>query len=106
MPSYIVKKQVTIRRQMGDTGDIVFNVPIILPLAGREVSFTAKDSRGDRVFDKNTLNGSILISGQTINIGLIVSDTINHAGSHHWELKLTAPSEVITIGKGIFDILK
>jgi hypothetical protein len=106
MPSYIVKKQITIRRQMGDTGDIVFNVPIILPITSREVSFTVKDSRGYLVFDKNTQNGSILKSAQTIAIALVVADTLNHSGSHHWELKLTAPSEVITIGKGIFDILK
>lgn len=105
MPSYKVIAPIKITRQMGDSGDIVFNVPEILPLTNRTVTLFIKDGANNHMLIKSSNNvNEITKSGQSINIQLTSADTENKEGTWHWELKLTMGAEVITIGYGIFHV--
>jgi hypothetical protein len=105
MPTYLVKKEIAITRQEGDTADVVFTVPDVLDLALYNVRYHVLDNNRRYVFHKDTGEGTIQKDGQVITIPLLSEDTKEKTGTHRWEMELHNADEVITIGKGIFVII-
>lgn len=105
MATFLIKREITITRQEGDTADVVIVVPEVINMANYDARFSVKDSNGRTVFDKKSENAELTISGQTITIPLLIADTKRKAGKHRWELQITNATEVITIGRGVFVIV-
>ena len=105
MATFLIKREITITRQEGDTADVVIVVPDVINMTNYQARFSAKDSNGRTVFDKKSENAELTISGQTITVPLLIADTKRKAGKHRWELQITNENEVITIGRGVFVIV-
>ena len=105
MPTYLVKKEIAITRQEGDTADVVFTVPEVLDLSLYLIRFHVMDNNRRFIFYKNTEVGTIQKDGQTITIPLSALDTKTKTGTHRWEMELFNQNENITIGKGSFVII-
>jgi hypothetical protein len=109
MNSYLAT-EITITRQAGDTGSIVFNVPVLIDLdTFTEVIFQVVKG-GVTIIDKRLTDSvaELTVSGQTITIELWEDDTQGHRGTGRWECEISGNSadEIITIGKGDFVIVK
>ena len=105
MATYLIKREITITRQEGDTADVVIVVPEVINMENYNARFAVKDNIGKTVFEKKSENSEMTITGQTITIPLLVADTKKKAGKHRWELQITNENEVITIGRGFFVIV-
>ena len=105
MATYLIKREITITRQEGDTADVVIVVPEVINMENYNARFAVKDNIGKTVFEKNSENSEMTITGQTITIPLLVADTKKKAGKHRWELQISNETEVITIGRGVFVIV-
>lgn len=106
MESYIVTKEITIRRQEGDTGSVVFVIPDIIDLdLYTEIKFKVSNS-GSLIFIKLLSDNSISVENQTVTIPLLAVDTKLKSGNHFWELELSNDTEITTIGRGVFVIIK
>lgn len=106
--SYIVRTPVAIQRQAGDTGSIVFIVPVALSLTGFTTAlFQVRNFRDEVVFEKETPTDVTIVS-QTITVNLASVDTtdIDTTNLYDWELQISSTTEVITVGKGTLEILK
>lgn len=98
MATYLIAKEITIIRKAGDVADIVFTVPQVLPLAGRQVSWGAYNQNNTELILKT--HNDMTIDGQQVTIPLKPEDTNGHHGTHVWELVVTDDEGPITIGKG------
>lgn len=107
MATYLIGSEITIKRQAGDTADIVFTVPSILDMSQfTEVKFQVGNS-SSVVISKALSEGELSVSGQVITIPLLAADTKNRAGgSNNWELEVSNETEIITIGRGTFEIMR
>ena len=105
MATYLIKRELTITRQEGDTADVVIVAPDVLDMDLYDVQFKVVDSSRRPVMNKTTAGGTITKDGQTITIPLLTADTKNKAGKHSWEMQITTETEVITIGRGPFIII-
>lgn len=105
MATYLIKREIQIARQEGDTADVVVVVPDVIDMGNYQARFVVKDSSRRAVIDKKSVDGVLTVTGQTITIPLLVADTKGKAGKHRWELQLTNATEVITIGRGAFVII-
>jgi hypothetical protein len=103
MDSFIVKKEIKLVRQVGDTGSIEFIVPNLIPIVGKTVEFKTF-YQDDAILDKSTTNGTITVQAQKISISLSVGD-VPERGNFHWTLKIKTQTQITTIGKGTLDIV-
>jgi hypothetical protein len=104
MTTYLIKAQITITRQEGDTADIVITVPALLSMTGYEAQFKVYNTAGQAVLSKAS-PATITVDGQIITIPLLAADTKGKPGTHKWELQIAKTGSVITIGKGQFVIV-
>lgn len=104
MATYIVKNWKKITRQEGNTADIVFIIPNIIPLSNAAIKFTVVNACFIKVIEKN--NSGMVIEGQKITIPLLENDTKSKDHICVWQLDVTKNNETITIGKGDFVIIK
>jgi hypothetical protein len=109
MNSYLAT-EITITRQAGDTGSIVFTVPVLIDLPDfTEVKFQVFKG-GITIIDKRLTDSvaELTVSGQTITIELWEDDTQGYVGTGKWECEISGnpDDEIITIGKGDFVIVK
>ena len=105
MPTYLIKREIPITRQEGDTADVVFIVPEVLDMALYSVRFSVTNQLKKSKIFKSSENQNIIIGGQTLLIPLSSDDTKYHSGNYRWELELFNETEQITIGKGAFNII-
>jgi hypothetical protein len=106
MATYLIKKEITITRQEGDSADIVIVVPNVIDMSLYDAQFQVRDTTLRRLIISKTSNAGISIAGQTLTIPLATDDTKNKAGKHRWELQLSNNTpEIITIGRGTFIIV-
>jgi len=105
MPTYLIEKEIPIRRQEGDTADIVFTVPEIINMANYSCKLAVKSTSGTSLILKDSTDGGAAIQGQVVSVQLGSNDTKRKAGTHRWELELYNNDEVITIGRGVFEIV-
>lgn len=104
--SYIIEKRIPLPpRQEGDTGQIQFEVPEEIPMAGRTVTFLVVSRLGDEIMRKVSPT-TITLSGQVITIPLLPADTKGKSGTHQWEMEFTGMGETITVGHGDITITK
>lgn len=101
MAAILKAENITIVRQEGDTSEIVFIVPEIVPLTGATAHLQVRQKNGDAVLEPTTS-----ITGQTITIALVPNDTKGKAGTHNWELEIRAGEVITTIASGTFEIKK
>ncbi len=101
--SYLVKRPLKITRQEGDTGSVVFIVPDTIPMTGKTATFAVVSKTGVPIFTKT--GGQITVDTQTITVPLVANDTKTWQGVHFWELQVTSLTEVITLGRGDFEII-
>lgn len=107
MATYLIKKEYDITRQEGDTADVVIVVPDVIDMQNYDVQFSVKSNMGVTIFDKKTADGTITVAGQTITIPLLATDTKDNPGKYRWELQISNNTpEVITIGRGVFLIVR
>lgn len=110
MATYLIKKKITITRQIGDLADITLLVPATLSMTGREARFQIWDAEhtvlelGKTSFE---ITGDIVITGQSVYIPLLPEDTLDLTeGNHLWELEVSVTGQTdetpITIGQGTF----
>lgn len=104
MTTYLIKRTRTITRQAGDVADIVFTVPEVLSLVGKEVTFCIADSSKSTLITKSLNNGAIVVE-QVITILLDPQDTTGLEGTYLWELQISDTDGPITIGRGEFIII-
>ena len=104
MQSYIITAEIEITRQEGDTGSIVMTVPAVLNPANYTITFTVKERKGTTIFTKG--NTDWIRASQQITCYLAAVDTKGYAGNHEWELQFTSLTEVITVGRGSFKIIR
>ena len=104
MQSYIVETEQDITRQEGDTGSIQFTIPVVLNPASYTILFKVFTRNGTVVFTK--ADAAWTRATQTITAYLAAVDTKGYEGNHRWELQFSSATEVITVGKGCFKILK
>ncbi len=103
--SYIVKQEILIERQEGDTGSIVLTVPDIISMVDAEIKFGVFTQGGEEIFLKETAD--VTVVDQTITVPLVIDDNAGKKGTHVWELTVLPPgSQRITVGKGDFKIVK
>lgn len=105
MTTYLIKREISITRQEGDTADVVVVVPEILDMNSYSAQFQVRDTNRRTLFNKSSEDGTIQISGQTITIPLLPEDTKNRPGKHRWELQIASQTQLITIGRGNFSII-
>lgn len=104
MASFVVKKEIKIQQQEGDSGDISIQVPAILPITDTDVTFRVYN--GSRTIFEKT-KPAIQVTGQNILIPLNITDTDGNSGAHAWELIISNNTNGHwTIGKGIFEIIE
>lgn len=106
MATYLIKKEYDITRQEGDTADVVIIVPDILDMQDYQAQFAVKSNMGETIFDKKTAEGTATKTGQTITVPIAPADTKGKPGKYRWELQVTKINEVITIGRGVFLIVR
>ena len=105
MATYLIDNQFTIRRQQGDISDIIFIVQNTLLISGMVVKFQVRNNKGELVMDKVSPT-NITVAGQQITIPLLQEDTQALRGSLTWECEITSTGKRITVGQGIFEIIK
>lgn len=107
--SYIAT-EISITRQEGDTGSIIFTVPAIIDLPEFTVVKFYVFRSGTAVITKELgdSSGTLNVAGQTITIDLESDDTKGYKGTNKWELEISGnpDGEIITIGKGDFVVIK
>jgi len=103
MATYLIAQEIAITRQEGDLADVVFVVPDVLSMTGKEATFKVNSDKYGSFIAKESSAGDITIVGQTITIPLLAADTKDKKGRHRWELEVTGP---ITIGRGVFNVIK
>jgi hypothetical protein len=104
MQSYIITQEIEIVRQEGDTGSIVMTVPAVLNPANYTITFKVMTRGGSLIFSKTDTDW--IRAGQQITTYLKATDTKTYKGQHKWELQFTSSTEVITVGRGCFSIIK
>lgn len=104
MNSYIITQEITITRQEGDTGVLQFVVPNILNPANFDITFQVwRMSRENSLLFKKE---DWTVEGQQITTSLTEADTKGFAGRWRWEMQFTSAVEIITVGRGAFEIIK
>jgi uncharacterized protein YjbK len=104
MQSYIITAEIEIERQEGDTGSIVLTVPAVLDPSDYTITFSVKERKGTTIFTKTDTDW--IRASQQITCYLAAVDTKGYAGNHEWELQFTSSTEIITVGRGCFKIIK
>jgi hypothetical protein len=100
MASYLIKKEIDITRQEGDTFDVRFIIPEILTLtAFSVVKFNVYTGNGKSVFER-----TMIATGQTVETIFAPAETKGKAGRYRWELQVDTQGSIYTIGKGNFTI--
>lgn len=104
MNSYVITERVTVTRQEGNTGSLGFIVPAVLnpALFTIKLQVWTATNKSAILFEKT----SWTVTGQTITTPMAAVDTKGYAGTHKWEMQFTSLTEVITVGKGDFVIIK
>jgi len=109
MATYLIKEDIDITRQEGDTADIEFTVPAMLDLVSYPiVKFQTKKKYGGTIILDKTVGSGLAVAGQVVTVTLDSVDTKGvNRGTFKWELEIsnTTP-EIITIGRGTFDVVK
>jgi hypothetical protein len=104
MPSYIIKKEILITRQAGDSFDIVITIPSTHPMAGATIKFAI--ALRNMVFVLKTLEDCV-VNGQELTILFQPADTRGKSGPYNWELEHTSSTGFVsTLGKGPFHAIK
>jgi hypothetical protein len=107
MATYLIGSETEIKRQEGDTGDIIITMPESLSMTPyTQTKFQVKNLSGTVIINKSVSAGTITVSGQTITIPLLTTDTKGYAGQYRWELEISNSTEVITVAKGVFIIVE
>jgi hypothetical protein len=106
MPTYLIKKEIHLARQEGDTAEITFVMPAIIDMSLFGVLFMVSDKLRERIICKSSADNQISIDGQTITIPLLKADTLEHPGKHNWEMQIFNANQSITTGKGQFVIIE
>lgn len=106
MPRYLVKTEILITVQEGDTpAPVEFIVPDILDMSTYHIRFKVFGTNRQTIFTKTDEDSSITVTGQLISIPMLVSDTTGKSDTHRWEAELyNNTPEIITIGRGPFVI--
>ncbi len=104
MATYLIKREISITRQEGDTAEVTIIVPEVINMQNYNARFTVKNNSRRSLIDKKSQDGDIIITGQTITVPLLVADTKGKSGKHSWELEISSTNDVFTIGRGIFMI--
>jgi len=104
MQSYIITQEIEIVRQEGDTGSIIMTVPSVLNPANYTITFKVKERKGAVIFEK--ADAAWTKVGQQITCYLAAVDTKGYKGNHEWELQFSSLTEVITVGRGCFKIIR
>ena len=110
--SFLVRAEVTITRQEGDTGSIEFIIPATIDMTGMDVIFEVQDVDEQSVFKKESDVSETQIEidladsrGQYVAILLDGTETKGFAATdHRWELQVSDGDDIITVGKGTFVI--
>lgn len=107
MASYIIKREIAITRQEGDTGSVEILVPKVVPLAGCELSFQVYDRTNKVVLRKDDDDWTREDADTHVKVSceLDRADTLNKPGTHWWELFVVGTDTHLTIGKGNFIVL-
>jgi hypothetical protein len=107
--SYIAS-EITITRQEGDTGSVIFTVPEVIDLPTFTVVKFHVFRSGVTFIHKelDDSSGDLTVVDQVITIDLWEEDTQGYKGTNRWELEISGnpDDEIITIGKGEFIIVK
>jgi hypothetical protein len=106
MATYNTARDISLRRQEGDSSDLTVIVPTLLDMKGATVRFQVKDIAGRLLIDKSTLQSTIFLEGQTIHLQFDPTDTKRRSGIHRWELEVTISGSIYTIARGSFEIVK
>ena len=103
MASYIIKQEITIERQEGDTSDLEILVPEVLDMATYEPTFYVIDRAKNKLITK--LPADFVIDGQTITTNFAIGDTAGKVGKYRWQLEISNGTNTYTIGRGNFVII-
>lgn len=106
MATFLIKKEKTITRQQGDTSDVTFVFPDVIPPAAYSINFSvwSNASQGDLLFEKD--QSQMQIEEQTVTVPISREETSGISGERYWELRIFNEHTSHTIGKGIFKVLK
>lgn len=106
MTTFLIKKEKTIIRQQGDTSDVTFVFPEVIPPADYSIRFAvwSNVSQGTLLFEKT--NNNLQIDGQSVTVPIAPEDTAEISGERYWELTISNDVRKHTIGKGTFKIVK
>lgn len=102
----ILAAEIAIKRQEGDTSDLVINVPSAFDPASYNIHFEVFKS-GKGIFKKinHGATQDWSISGQDITARIKEIDTKGHPGRWRYELELWDTNSVNTILRGEFEIV-
>lgn len=109
MATYLIKEDIEIVRQEGDTADIEFTVPEALDMTLYPVvKFQTKKTYGSAIILDKSVGSGLAVVGQAITVTLDSADTKGvNRGSFKWELEISnTDPEIITIGRGGFTVEK
>ena len=115
MASFLTNAKVKIKRQEGDTADVIFTFPIELDLTNATAIFrvvknvcSATGNTNVVVINKTSTAG-ITIVGQDLTVAIAPKDTKGYGGSVlSWELEVTdlLSYGIVTAATGSFEIVK
>lgn len=106
MPTYLIKRETAITRQEGNTADVTLVIPDIIDMNLYEAEFKIVNASHRTILSKSSVAGTLVISGQVIEIPLPAGDTEDKAGNHLWELEIYNQTQRFTIGRGKFIIIR
>jgi hypothetical protein len=109
MATYLIKEDIDITRQEGDTADIVFDMPVLLDMGSYPVvKFQTKKTYGGTIILNKTVGSGLAVVGQVITVTLDSVDTKGaNRGTFKWELEISNDTpEIITVGRGTFTVVK
>jgi len=106
MATYLIAREITIKRQEGDVADVTFTVPSVLSMTDKGATFQVRNSGGRILMSKTNTDSTLTINGQVIYIPLLPADTLRKDGVHRWELQIDTTGGPITAGRGNFEIIK
>ena len=101
--TYIILKEITISRQEADTASLVFEVPEVLPIASRTITFQVIDRKKEVILE--IAGAQWYKEGQIISATLNPADTDGLAGRHRWALIAQDSNTRYNIGAGPFTII-
>lgn len=104
MATYIAGSDITITRQEGDTADLQIFVPSVIDISTFDIHFSVFTYAGTLLFKKELTDW--VKDGQLITANITEGDTVAAAGNHRWELEISNPTNIYTIGRGNFVIKK